>query len=574
MSDLKRYFDEEMRYLLGAGREYAREFPEAAHALSIAEVEDRDPFVERLFESFAFLTARVRHTLDTQDDGMAGQLLDQAAPGLESPLPSVSILEFVPGSELAEAGHSAPKGAEARSLHLSAIDRSCRFRTTDELTLHPLRIDDFRLNLGGDGQSRLEIVLTATAPAGLAQWPRSLDLFLGGDPKTAWALRHWLLRKTRSVSCDGSSVAPVRIVPHGLGEGYALRKSATSGPMLDLRDFLCADDRFRFVTIEGLSEAVAPGSRSARLRIQFDQAIARILEQGVEPTMARINCVPAVNCFPEACQPHLLDPSRTEYPLAAAGGGDQEVIETDDFQGASQSDPTRTHVYQRFAAWRNSGRRAPDQGWYQVVRRPNRSGGMKTSIVVGHPDADFQFDDEYLGGRIWCCDGDHPSELVRPGDLNEPNDGIPSGLSVRNLTRPSQVYRPPASPDFRWKLLSHFQRSFRDLCRLGSLQETLRVLLWDPRELKKNLVEKLASVDVSTGYEFSDATPRPVANVTVTLVDDSILPDSWEKIGPVDVFATLLFRLFDGNRPIGTRMTLALKIAPAGIVLKHRESST
>lgn len=574
MSDLKRYYDEEMRYLLGAGREFAREHPDAGNALSIAETEDRDPLVERLFENFAFLTARVRQTLDTQDDAMAGQLLDQAAPGLDHPLPAVSVVEFVPSPDTSETGAVVQRGAEIRSPHLSGLKRPVRFRTTRDCRLQPLRIDDFRLSIGSDGQSSLDLSISAIDSAGLARWPERLDIFLGGEQATAWTLRHWLLRKTRRIEHDGIRSAELRIVPTEESHGYSADGSESSRPMQDLRDFFCADDRFRFVSLVGLSEAVAAGSRSARIRIQFDQTLPRALEQGIAPSLPRLNCVPATNCFPEACQPHLLDPSRTEYPLLAADGNELEVLETDTFQGASQSDPTKVHVYQRFSGWRHSSRKAPENGWYRIVRRPNRSGGMKTAIVVGHPDPDFAFADEYLGGVIWCCDGDQPVEILRPGDLREPAEGVPSGLAVRSLTRPSQVYRPPGTHDFRWKLLAHFQRSFRDLCRLKPLQETLRILLWDPREFKKPCIEKMSSVEVSTGYELVDATPCPIAKVTVTISDDSIAPDAWDRIGALDAFAALLFRLLDGRRPTGTRTTLALRIQPLGIVLAHGEVAT
>jgi hypothetical protein len=41
MSDLKRYYDEEMRHLHESGREFAHEHPEAARLLAIDEIEDR-----------------------------------------------------------------------------------------------------------------------------------------------------------------------------------------------------------------------------------------------------------------------------------------------------------------------------------------------------------------------------------------------------------------------------------------------------------------------------------------------------------------------------------------------------
>ncbi|HOX50527.1 MAG TPA: type VI secretion system baseplate subunit TssF, partial [Fibrobacteria bacterium] len=87
MSDLKRLYDEELRYLLQSGREYSRRHPDFAQILSMEEVERRDPYLERLFQNFAFLSARLRSDMDQSDDDSAGELLEQVAHGLEIPLP-------------------------------------------------------------------------------------------------------------------------------------------------------------------------------------------------------------------------------------------------------------------------------------------------------------------------------------------------------------------------------------------------------------------------------------------------------------------------------------------------------
>lgn len=65
MDDLTlRYYDAEMRYLLEAGEEFARAHPEQAAMLNLDKAGVRDPYVERLFEGFAFLMGRLREKLD------------------------------------------------------------------------------------------------------------------------------------------------------------------------------------------------------------------------------------------------------------------------------------------------------------------------------------------------------------------------------------------------------------------------------------------------------------------------------------------------------------------------------
>lgn len=55
MDDLtQRYYEAEMRYLREAGKEFAQAYPDRAAMLNLDKPGARDPYVERLFEGFAF----------------------------------------------------------------------------------------------------------------------------------------------------------------------------------------------------------------------------------------------------------------------------------------------------------------------------------------------------------------------------------------------------------------------------------------------------------------------------------------------------------------------------------------
>ena len=88
------YYDQELRYLNEAGQEFARAFPQRARFLEITQRDDRDPYVERLFEGFAFLTGRVRQKLDDELPELTQSLLGLLWPHFLRPVPPLSILEF------------------------------------------------------------------------------------------------------------------------------------------------------------------------------------------------------------------------------------------------------------------------------------------------------------------------------------------------------------------------------------------------------------------------------------------------------------------------------------------------
>ena len=566
MADLKHRFDEEMRHLLGAGREFARESPALAQTLSIDDIARRHPYLERLFESFAFLVARTRTNLEEADDDTAGEILDLIAHGLEIPLPSVAMVEFLPTAETSGTAERVAKGAEVRAWP-SGHPSQMRSTVAGNCHLHHLRIDSARLSAGSDGQASLEIVIASVVQVGTTEWPADVEIFLGKDPAISWTLRHFLLRRVHSVEVLGGGIPP-RFFP-SQSAGYTLFASPTATPLLDLRDFLCADERFRFVRLVGLDKAVSPTATSVRILVRFQGVLPRDLEPLVDKTTLRLNCIPAVNAHLQEFDPLLVDPTRAAYPLQPRDDAEKEVLDLASIGGASQSDPTRTHTYLRSWEMRHGGMSIAEDGSVYLRHRPNRSGGARTSFQVAHPDPEFFFPDEFLSGSVWCCDGDVPADKIRPQDISDPGPGIPAGLGVSGLTRPTQVFRPPAGSSFRWCMLSHFQRSFQDLLDADSLKEILRALLWDPRGFHRPLIDGIRQIESIPGHTLSGGIPIPSWEIRILWENPEIRSDSWEHLGRLDAFAACVLRLFRSRTPPGVESWLSLRIAPAGVNLEH-----
>lgn len=97
MDDLTlRYYDAEMRYLLEAGEEFARAHPDRAAMLNLDKAGARDPYVERLFEGFAFLMGRLREKLDDDLPELTEGLVSLLWPHYLRTIPSMSVVAFTP----------------------------------------------------------------------------------------------------------------------------------------------------------------------------------------------------------------------------------------------------------------------------------------------------------------------------------------------------------------------------------------------------------------------------------------------------------------------------------------------
>ena len=63
---LLNYYNQELQHVREMGAEFSRQFPKIAARLGIDGIAVSDPYVERLLEGFAFLTARVQLKLDAE----------------------------------------------------------------------------------------------------------------------------------------------------------------------------------------------------------------------------------------------------------------------------------------------------------------------------------------------------------------------------------------------------------------------------------------------------------------------------------------------------------------------------
>ena len=139
---LLRLYSDELSHLREVGAEFAREFPKIASRLGMEGMEVTDPYVERLLEGFAFLTARVQLKLEAEQPRLIAHLLEATYPNFLAPLPSMLIARFGvdPADPNLVRGHAVPRGSALSSEIARGQDTHCEFTTAHEVVLWPIEI--------------------------------------------------------------------------------------------------------------------------------------------------------------------------------------------------------------------------------------------------------------------------------------------------------------------------------------------------------------------------------------------------------------------------------------------------
>jgi len=564
MADITRRFLQEHRALGEEGADFSADFPEAARYLNPQALEDRDPYVERLTEGFAFLTGRVRESMDAEDDGLTQHLLDIVAPDLGQPLPSVAVVEFHPRQF-----HPSPctvmEGSEVRTGPLRETKTPCRFTLVHDVPLQSYGVGAAKLHQTDSGATPLEIELQNHSKLARGSWLDRIPLYLHGDPSTVWALRFALLRRVARVQTfrngnweEGSGLRFERLDQ----PGYAA-KGAIPGPFSDVRDFFCVDDRFRFVELVGAGTSRLSIEDPLRILVDFTGSLPRGLARGVNAKLFRPHAAVVVNRFLEACQSHAWDHTASTATVVPQSGRHREVLDVVSVQGLDPTKASKRTIYHKYASYRSVSNHAH----FQMLRRRKKDGSHAALVALGGFDPALPLQNQYLAIEAECSDANAPHDLVQPSEICVLGPGIPRTLTLAGLVRPSVSFRPPEGSDPRSRLLAFAAGHFDGWLDADRLKDGLRHVLWDPSESKRSLIEAIQNVSTENDHVLDNGVAWRRMHTTIRLRDTTCTPDTWDRLGILDAFGSVLLGIVRDATPLGSLTKLTLVVDPAGVVL-------
>lgn len=154
MEDLTlRYYDAEMRYLREAAKEFAQAHPDRAAMLDLDKAGIPDPYVERLFEGFAFSMGRLRAKIDDHLPEFTEGLMSLLWPHYLRTIPSLSIVELLPDIDVLKMSERINARFGVLSQPVGPKKTVCQYRTTQPVTLNPLSVAAVNIDAEPDGRS-------------------------------------------------------------------------------------------------------------------------------------------------------------------------------------------------------------------------------------------------------------------------------------------------------------------------------------------------------------------------------------------------------------------------------------
>jgi type VI secretion system protein ImpG len=503
-------YEQELRYFRESSIEFSKQFPKIAGRLGINSAEIADPYVERLIEATAFLSARVGLKLNAEYPHFTQNFLEIAFPNYLAPTPSMMIIQFTP--DLIDpnlmAGVTIPRGATVKSLTPVGQGTYCEFSTAHAVTLWPIEVQSaeyFRyapdLPLAQHSRSRdiqggVRLTLSTSGETLFSSLNlNDLVLRFSGQDDVSWKLfecfhANPLAVMLRPVDATGQPIGPIielppnAIQPVGFQDNEALlpvSQAGFSGYRL-LHEYFAFAPRFQFARITELAKALKAFScRRIELIVVFSRGDPT-LEKLVTSESFQLNCVPVVNLFkkrldrinvsdaspefhllPDRTRPQDFEVHQITQVLGYGRPGSNEAI-----SGESREQEFRPF----FAAFH--GNREGFPAYYTARREPRllsvrqKTQGNRTSYIgsevfiqlVDPQEAPYSNQLRQLGVTANCTNRDLPVLLAlnRTSDF-ELADGGPA-MNIKAVQGPSRPSLPMYGLHSNWHLIDHLSMNY------------------------------------------------------------------------------------------------------------------
>jgi type VI secretion system protein ImpG len=320
---LLHHYNNELTHLRQTAGEFAKQFPKVAGRLMLdpdGKAVCPDPFVERLLEGVAFLTARVQLKFEAEFPRLTQSLLETVYPHFLAPTPSMLIARFEPemNDPGLASGFPIPRHTTLRSELARGFSTPCEYRTAHDVTLWPIQLTGAQYltreiaqlalppSIKPAAVLRLSFELTAAVDLKALEMDR-LPIYLRGAGELPFRLYENIYarcqgvflqtgtgRSRKTVALGEEALAPVgfradeALLPVGARsfEGYRL-----------LSEYFHFPQRFLFAEVRGMRRAFQGWTGNAfDLVLVFNQVDPQ-LENRVDASAFELFCTPAVNLF-------------------------------------------------------------------------------------------------------------------------------------------------------------------------------------------------------------------------------------------------------------------------------------
>lgn len=495
------YYQRELRFIREMGMEFANQHPKIAAGLDIGRTECADPYVERLLEGFAFLTARIQLKMDAEFPRFTQHLLEMVYPHYLAPQPSMMVVQFKPDLKggVTESGFVLPKHTRLLSTTDIKGRAKCEFRTAHELKLWPLQLTEAAYlplgpalryadsNIQGVKSAiRLRLETVLDMPVNSLPIER-LPIYLHGIGALPSQLYELIFGHSVSVVIQPGVQNPswrekiTNPEPLGFAQQDALLSylSPSFNGYRLLQEYFALPERFLFFELMDLKLALGRCNETTIEVVILLNVAKPELEDLVSKDNFSLYCTPAINLFPKRADRIHLNHRSTEHQIIIdkTAQTDFEVHTVTEVAGYG-SGASMERIFLPFYTNRQETSPTDKIAYFTVRREPSLATGISVAgklkapylgseVLVSLVDSSatpFSSDLKQLGVNTLCTNRDLPMLLLLgEGDTDFTLEISAPVDAVRCLAGPTDPKPSHAEGQHAWRLLSHLSLNYLSL---------------------------------------------------------------------------------------------------------------
>ncbi len=491
--ELLRHYEQELTHLRKMGVEFARRYPKVAGRLELSHDGCADPYVERLIESFAYLTARIRYNLDSQFPEIPAALLNILYPHYTCPVPSLSIARFEadPMQGKLTSGYTIAKNTPL--LAQAHQGQTLRFRTCYPVTLLPVEIAEAAYETP-EQFDYLDVPKTIASAIRLRVVPQKgtlaeLDLnrlrfYLNGEPMMVHAVYRLLFgQNVRVAILPEGERRPIFLPAESLRTvGFAEDEEVLPYPKVAhpqyrlLQEYFSFPEKFLFFDLHGLRQHRS--QQSFEIYFFFERAVPGRLAVGRQ-TFA-LGCTPVINLFGKTSEPIRLSHLRSEYPLVPdmRREATTEIYSIARVTASSDAADASVVVEPFFSYNHKSIARDAHAYWYARRMASQRKDIPGTDVILSLVDLSFKPSLPAVQTIFahMLCTNRHAASQLPSGAILHMEEAAPVAR-IEMLRKPTQQVDSPLSGMVYWRLVSHLSLNHLSLSEDRDSLRALREIL-------------------------------------------------------------------------------------------------
>lgn len=502
-------------------REFAEKHPKIAGRLGMRGLETADPFVERLIESFCFLSARTQIKLDAEFPLFTQRLLDIVYPNYTAPTPSMGVVQLTPNLKEGDLtqGYLVPRNSPFFMPIIKDEVTRCEFRSGQDVQLWPMKIVEARLsslppdmpkmekyNIHSNklkGALRIKLRLNGDMKFSQLEGLNRLPIYISGDERIVshiFELIHaghvaTIIRAGQGDQVKDNIISKDALSFEGLAPDQGVLPVTWNifhGHNL-IQEYFSCRQQFYFFTITQLEDSLKHNDSSEmEILILLDRLTQNLIGH-ISASHFLLYCTPVINLFPRQLDKLEINRALNEFHIVPDHSRplDFEVFSVDRVFG-QQAETSNQVIFNPLYQTRhcdngNFGR------YFSITRKARRSNndtrkydtrasyaGTEVFIsLVDQQEAPYSGDIRYLSINAQVTNRDLPMLVAASGNLSLTILDSAPVESARFVFQPSTPQPPFAAGESAWRLIRQLSFNYLPLSDMTHSQggESLRNML-------------------------------------------------------------------------------------------------